>query len=123
VQVGEAALDDLDPLPAAVVAGIDLRIERLEPEGELVEAVRDEHVQALAIHDRRVELELARRARVPRQRRVEPLEELLQHARRQHRRRPSAEVEGMEGQRTHRRGDDLDRAQDAGEPPVQQLRR
>ena len=123
VQIDEGALDGLDALATAVVTGVDLGVEGLDAEGELVEAVGGEHVQALAAHHRRIELHLARRLRMPRDRRVERLEQLAQQRGRQDRRRPATHVEGMERQRAQDRTDHAERPQRPRQPRLQQLGR
>ena len=60
------------------MAAVDLGVEGFDAEGQLLQAVRREHLQALAVHDRGIELELPLCARMPREPPVERLEQLVQ---------------------------------------------
>src|SRR5207244_5845162 len=92
LQVGETTLDGFHPLPAPIVTGVDLGIECLDPEGQLLDPVSREDLQAFAVHDRGIEFEFALRAGVPRERPVERLEQLVKQFRRQYRRCAAADV-------------------------------
>src|SRR5262249_27469844 len=64
-QIGKAALDGLDPLASAVVARIHLRIEGLDPKGELLKLMGFQDLQALAVHHRWIKLDLSPGSRMP----------------------------------------------------------